>query len=142
MARSTNSLICVLLIVVFVPEICLGDEYDLEKTLRLADKVAHKPVFPEDCVECAIALLSQVSEDIKLAIKKYHEGQMKQVINQIDDALYEIKSCSYFLISTPFMFGGPEDIAQLEQLLNKSKKEAFSILVRRSKGFGPALSPA
>ncbi|KAK4711095.1 hypothetical protein R3W88_005608 [Solanum pinnatisectum] len=141
MARTTNSLICIFLIVVFIPEICLGD-INLEKTLLLADEVAHKPVFPEDYVECAIALLSQVSADIKLAIKKYHEGQIKQVINQIDDALYEIKSCSDFLIDTPYMFGGPEDIAQLQQLLNKSKKEAFSILVRRSKGLGPALSPA
>lgn len=105
----------------------MGDD-NLEKTLLLADEAAHKSLFAEDYVECAIRLLYEVSQDIKLALKKYHEGQIKQVIDQIDDALYEINSCSDYLLSTPFMFGGPEDIAKLQQLLEESKKQALSIL--------------
>ncbi|KAM3251577.1 hypothetical protein P3L10_005647 [Capsicum annuum] len=129
---STNSITCIFLIV-FIPEICLGDD-DLGKTLRSAKEVAHKPVTAEDYTECDMYVVIQ---DIELAIKKYHEGQIKQVINQIDHALKKMEFCLTFLSSMPFLKGGPEDIYQLDRLLKKSKKEAFSILY-----LGPAaMSP-
>lgn len=139
MARLFGTICIIVIVLTFITEISLGED-DIEKALRLANDIAHKQLFPDDYVECAINLLYQVSVYVEAAIKNYHKGQLKELINQMNNAIYQIDSCADYMIDTPFMFGGPEDIAQLEQLLKKIKKEAFSKL--RSHRLGPALSPA
>lgn len=139
MARLFGTVCIFVIVFTFITQISLAED-DIEKALRLANDIAHKQLFPDDYVECAINLLYQVSVYVEAAIKNYHKGQLKELINQMNNAIYQIDSCADYMIDTPFMFGGPEDIAQLEQLLKKIKKEAFSKL--RSQRLGPAFSPA
>ncbi|OIT06024.1 hypothetical protein A4A49_28321 [Nicotiana attenuata] len=139
MARLFGTICIIVIVFTFITEISLGED-DIEKALRLANDIAHKELFPNDYVECAIHLLYQVSVFVEAATKNYHKGQLKEVINQMNNAINEIDNCADYTLDTPFMFGGPEDIAQLEELLKKVKKEAFSKL--RSQRLGPALSPA